>query len=107
VAAFGAALVYFMQAGFAMVETGMTRAKNAGNIVMKNMMDFACGTPAYWLIGYGIMYGAMKSAFRRIDLFCMGQRREQYDGQCADMGACGIQYDVLCNICNNRFRCYG
>lgn len=67
----GAALVYFMQAGFAMVETGMTRAKNAGNIVMKNMMDFACGTPAYWLIGYGIMYGSMNGWFGGIDFFGM------------------------------------
>ena len=66
----GAALVYFMQAGFAMVETGMTRAKNAGNIVMKNMMDFACGTPAYWFIGYGIMYGSMNGFFGGIDFFC-------------------------------------
>lgn len=41
----GAALVFFMQAGFAMVETGFTRAKNAGNIIMKNLMDFAIGTP--------------------------------------------------------------
>ena len=42
----GAALVFFMQAGFAMVETGLTRAKNAGNIIMKNLMDFALGTVA-------------------------------------------------------------
>ena len=41
----GATLVFFMQAGFAMVETGFTRAKNAGNIIMKNLMDFAVGTP--------------------------------------------------------------
>lgn len=67
----GSALVFFMQAGFAMVETGMTRAKNAGNIVMKNMMDFACGTPAYWIIGYGIMYGASNAFFGGIDLFSM------------------------------------
>ncbi len=53
-----AALVFLMQAGFAMVETGFTRAKNAGNIIMKNLMDFALGTPVYWLIGFGIMYGA-------------------------------------------------
>ena len=45
----GAALVFFMQAGFAMVETGFTRAKNAGNIIMKNLMDFCIGTPAFWL----------------------------------------------------------
>ncbi|WP_369282803.1 ammonium transporter [Oscillibacter sp. GMB15532] len=54
----GATLVFFMQAGFAMVETGFTRAKNAGNICMKNLMDFVCGTIVYWLIGFGIMYGA-------------------------------------------------
>ncbi|WP_099205835.1 ammonium transporter [Scatolibacter rhodanostii] len=51
-----AALVFFMQAGFAMVETGFTRAKNAGNIIMKNLMDFAIGTPAFWLIGFGLMF---------------------------------------------------
>jgi len=55
-----AALVFFMQAGFAMVETGFTRAKNAGNIIMKNLMDFCIGTPTYWLIGFGIMFGTGK-----------------------------------------------
>ena len=54
----GAALVFFMQAGFAMVETGFTRAKNAGNIIMKNLMDFAIGTPIFWIIGFGLMFGA-------------------------------------------------
>lgn len=54
----GAALVFFMQAGFAMVETGFTRAKNAGNIIMKNLMDFCIGTPAFWLIGFGLMFGS-------------------------------------------------
>lgn len=52
----GAALVFFMQAGFAMVETGFTRAKNAGNIIMKNLLDFAIGTPTFWLIGFGLMF---------------------------------------------------
>lgn len=54
----GAALVFFMQAGFAMVETGFTRAKNAGNIIMKNLMDFCIGTPVFWLVGFGLMFGA-------------------------------------------------
>ncbi len=54
----GAALVFFMQAGFAMVETGFTRAKNAGNIIMKNLMDFSIGTPVFWLIGFGLMFGS-------------------------------------------------
>ncbi|MBQ3513614.1 MAG: ammonium transporter [Lachnospiraceae bacterium] len=53
----GAALVFFMQAGFAMVETGFTRAKNAGNIIMKNLMDFCIGTPIFWLVGFGLMFG--------------------------------------------------
>ena len=49
----GAAFVFFMQAGFAMVETGFTRAKNAGNIIMKNLMDFCIGTVVFILIGFG------------------------------------------------------
>lgn len=52
---FGAALVFFMQAGFAMVETGFTRAKNAGNIIMKNLMDFCIGTVVFSLLGFGLM----------------------------------------------------
>ncbi|MCR5784027.1 MAG: ammonium transporter [Eubacterium sp.] len=51
----GAVLVFFMQCGFAMVETGFTRAKNAGNIIMKNLMDFCIGTVVFVLIGYGVM----------------------------------------------------
>jgi Amt family ammonium transporter len=50
-------LVFFMQAGFAMVETGFTRAKNAGNIIMKNLMDFSIGSIAYWAIGFSFMFG--------------------------------------------------
>ena len=51
------ALVFFMQAGFAMVETGFTRAKNAGNIIMKNLMDFSIGTIIFWVLGFGLMFG--------------------------------------------------
>ena len=51
----GAALVFWMQAGFAMVETGFTRAKNSGNIIMKNLMDFCIGTVVFFVLGYGIM----------------------------------------------------
>ncbi|NLC93494.1 MAG: ammonium transporter [Treponema sp.] len=51
----GAALVFFMQCGFAMVETGFTRAKNAGNIIMKNLMDFCIGTPMFAIIGFALM----------------------------------------------------
>ena len=53
----GAALVFFMQAGFAMVEAGFTRAKNAGNIIMKNLMDFCLGTVAFLIVGYTFLCG--------------------------------------------------
>lgn len=58
-----AALVFFMQAGFAMVEAGFTRAKNAINIMMKNLMDFSMGSLAYWAIGFGLMFGVSKSGW--------------------------------------------
>ena len=51
-------LVFFMQAGFAMVEAGFTRSKNAGNIIMKNLMDFSAGSLVYWAVGFAIMFGA-------------------------------------------------
>ncbi len=57
----GAAMVFFMQAGFSMCEAGFTRAKNTGNILMKNLMDFCIGTPVFWLIGFGLMFGAGNS----------------------------------------------
>ena len=53
----GAALVFWMQAGFAMVEAGFTRAKNTGNIIMKNLMDFCIGTVVFILIGFGLLMG--------------------------------------------------
>ncbi|MFP4446344.1 MAG: ammonium transporter [Desulfosudaceae bacterium] len=53
-----AALVFFMQAGFALVESGFTRAKNSVNIMMKNLMDFSMGTLAFWAVGFGLMFGA-------------------------------------------------
>src|SRR3989338_160577 len=58
-----AALVFFMQAGFALVETGFTRAKNACNILMKNLMDFCFGTVAFWAVGFGIMFGVGNDFF--------------------------------------------
>ena len=67
-----AALVFFMQAGFAMVEAGFTRAKNSGNIIMKNLMDFCIGTPLFWIVGFGIMFGSSSGFFGGIDLFTRG-----------------------------------
>ncbi|MFA0814898.1 MAG: ammonium transporter [Anaerofustis sp.] len=67
-----AALVFFMQAGFAMVETGFTRAKNAGNIIMKNLMDFAIGSVVFWILGFGLMFGEGNGFIGTIDLFIQG-----------------------------------
>lgn len=68
-----AALVMLMQAGFAMVETGFTRAKNAGNIIMKNLMDFSLGTPAFWFLGFGLMFGSdIGGLIGAPDLFTQG-----------------------------------
>lgn len=68
----GTALVFFMQAGFSMCEAGFTRAKNTGNILMKNLMDFCIGTPAFWLIGFGIMFGSGSGWFGSFDPLIQG-----------------------------------
>ena len=68
----GAALVFFMQAGFSLCEAGFTRAKNTGNILMKNLMDFCIGTPAFWLVGFGLMFGSGTALFGTIDPLIMG-----------------------------------
>jgi ammonium transporter, Amt family len=67
-----AALVFFMQAGFAMVEMGLTRAKNAGNIIMKNLMDFCAGALIYWAIGWALMYGSSNGFFGFSQFFIRG-----------------------------------
>ena len=67
----GAALVFFMQAGFAMVEAGFTRAKNSGNIIMKNLLDLAIGTVIYWFVGFGIMFGS-GTVIGTLDFFITG-----------------------------------
>lgn len=68
----GAFLVYFMQAGFALCEAGLTRAKNTGNILMKNLMDFCIGTPVFWIFGFGIMFGGMGAFIGGFDPFIQG-----------------------------------
>ncbi|NSD81694.1 ammonium transporter [Faecalicatena fissicatena] len=61
-----------MQAGFAMCEAGLTRAKNTGNILMKNMMDFCIGTPAFWLVGFGLMFGGSGAFIGKLDPLIRG-----------------------------------
>jgi Amt family ammonium transporter len=65
-------MVFIMQAGFAMVEVGFTRAKNACNILMKNMMDFSVGALAFWAVGFGLMFGATNGFFGTTDFFFSG-----------------------------------
>ena len=65
-------LVFFMQAGFALCEAGLTRAKNTGNILMKNMMDFCIGTPCYWLVGFGVMFAGSGALIGGFDPFIRG-----------------------------------
>ncbi len=65
----GALLVFFMQAGFAMVEVGFTRVKNSGNIIMKNLLDFSIAAPIFWLIGFGLMFGKGNGIIGWFDLF--------------------------------------
>ncbi len=64
-----AALVFFMQAGFAMVESGFTRAKSAVNIMMKNLMDFSLGSVFFWAIGFGLMFGTNSTGWFGTDGF--------------------------------------
>ena len=68
----GAALVFLMQAGFAMCEAGFTRAKNTGNILMKNLMDFCIGTPTYWIRGFGLMFAGSGAIIGGFDPFVRG-----------------------------------
>ncbi|HEB68638.1 MAG TPA: ammonium transporter [Desulfobulbus sp.] len=68
-----AALVFFMQAGFAMVESGFTRAKSACNIMMKNLLDFSIGSLAFWAVGFGLMFGTTTTGlFGTTDFFLSG-----------------------------------
>src|SRR5690554_3600026 len=66
---FAAVLVFFMQTGFALVEAGFSRTKNTTNILFKNLMDFCMGTIAFWVIGYGIMYGTGSGFFGELEIF--------------------------------------
>lgn len=86
----GAILVFWMQAGFAMVETGFTRAKNAGNIIMKNLMDFCIGAPLYWLFGFGIMFGVSTGGI--IGHYAGIASAENYSNIASAMAADGIPF---------------
>ena len=65
-------LVFFMQAGFAMVEAGFTRAKNSVNIIMKNLLDFSIGSIAFFIVGFGLMFGVTNGFFGTTDFALSG-----------------------------------
>ncbi len=81
-------LVFFMQAGFAMVETGFTRAKNACNILMKNLMDFSIGSLSFWLVGFGLMFGASYAGL-------FGTTNFFYDAGATDVSANNFNWAFL------------
>ena len=74
----------FMQPGFAMVEAGFTRAKNTGNILMKNFMDYAIGSVSYWLIGYSIMYGTGNALFGDFSMAFFNPGEDSYGAGYSD-----------------------
>lgn len=76
-----AALVFFMQAGFALVEAGFTRSKNTTNILFKNLMDFVIGTLGFWILGFGLMFGESNGFIGKVDFFSMNS----YDKGVPDM----------------------
>ena len=88
-------LVFFMQAGFTLVESGMTRSKNAVNIAMKNILDICVGSLTYWLVGYSLMYGDTTNGW----FFWSGL----FQGEGADLF---FPNNVCCNSCNYCVRCY-
>lgn len=71
-------LVFWMQAGFAYVEGGLTRAKNTNNIMMKNLMDFCVGSLSYWVIGFGIMFGAGNAFFGTSGFFLIESSKDTF-----------------------------
>lgn len=72
-------LVFWMQAGFAYVESGLTRAKNANNIMMKNLMDFCMGSLAYWAVGFGLMFGAGNAFVGTSGFFLIESGKQTFD----------------------------
>lgn len=93
----GTCLVFFMQAGFCMVETGFTRAKNAGNIIMKNLMDFAVGSVIFWILGFSLMFGDTAGGFLGIPkLFCNGEFSSLKEWLSLDLNTFIIWQTVFC-----------
>ena len=106
-------LVYFMQAGFAMCEAGFTRAKNTGNILMKNMMDFVLGSLCFFLIGFSLMHGTDWNGIIGLGDSLIphlsnggGDRRNcgKYDEWSSSRCFYDLSHRVLCDSCHDRIR---
>lgn len=106
----GATLVYFMQAGFAMCEAGFTRAKNTGNILMKNMMDFVLGSLFFFIFGFAIMHGTDWNGIIGIKGFFNPTTLADADGlfqRTANRSLPYFPYSILRHIRYYRIRFYG
>jgi len=98
-------LVFFMQAGFAMVEAGFTRAKNAVNIIMKNLLDMSVGAIAYWAIGFGIMFGISKTGWFGTTGFFLSDFTHDRDP--LDPCLLDVSGGFLCHCRNHCLRSHG
>lgn len=104
---FGTALVFFMQAGFSLCEAGFIRAKNTGNILMKNLMDFCIGTPAFWLVGFRLMFGKGSGIIGSFDPLIRGRVQPGASFRRSSVGVCDLPDCLLCDIRHDCVRSNG
>ena len=100
-----AALVFFMQAGFALVESGFTRAKSAVNIMMKNLMDFSMGSLGFWAVGFGLMFGATSTGWFGTSGFFLSD----FNGEGSEwiLAFLDVSGGLLRHSRHHRLRCHG
>ena len=96
-----AALVFFMQAGFAMLESGMVRSKNSINVIMKNYTDMCFGAIVFWAVGYGLMFGTSENGWYGTDGFFLS------DGYSVGVFGADVSDDVCGDCSDHRFGSIG
>ena len=102
-----AVLVFFMQPGFAMLEAGLTRGKNAGNIVMKNFMNFSLGTLAFWIVGFSLLFGRDIGGFIGMPDFFAQHMDLMAGTPYPDLAFFALPDRSLCRDSGHRVRRYG
>ena len=102
-----AVLVFFMQPGFAMLEAGLTRGKNAGNIVMKNFMNFSLGTLAFWIVGFSLLFGRDIGGFIGMPDFFAQHMDLMAGTPLSGSGLFALPDRSLCRDGGHRVRRYG